>query len=148
MNNQRNAAVEHIFRLAKDFCFMLHFSIPLYLTGTRKSLHKQFSWNRFFQLVTFFFHWNLTTSCTDKADGKLRKWYWWATQSGSLKEEKWEQVVHPQYHFIWLQQCRNRGYRQHLVRRSCGLRNIDSMLNMIYLTCSFRTGLRRISQYD
>ena len=76
MNNQRNATVEPIFRLAKDFCFMLHFSIPLYLTGTRKSLHKQFSWNRFFQLVTFFFHWNLTTSCTDKADGKLKKWYW------------------------------------------------------------------------
>ena len=51
------------------------------------------SWNRFLQLVTFFIHLNLTTSCTDEADGKLKSEdlqtssdQWWITTiQGTVK---------------------------------------------------------------
>ena len=89
----------------------------------------------------------LILRCTDRdeADRRLKKWYWWATHSLIDSFKELAKKIRRNREFILntisygLSNARIEATNNKiklLIRRSYGFRNIDSMLNMIYLTCS------------
>ena len=89
----------------------------------------------------------LILRCTDRdeAQDKLKKWYWWASHSriDSFKElakkikRNWEFILNTISYGLSNARIEATNNKiKLLIRRSYGFRNIDSMLNMIYLTCS------------
>ena len=89
----------------------------------------------------------LILRCTDRdeADRKLKKWYWWASHSRIDSFKELAKKIKRNRDFILntisygLSNARIEATNNKiklLIRRSYGFRNIDSMLNMIYLTCS------------
>ena len=89
----------------------------------------------------------LILRCTDRdeAQDKLKRWYWWASHSriDSFKElakkikRNWEFILNTISYGLSNARIEATNNKiKLLIRRSYGFRNIDSMLNMIYLTCS------------
>ena len=89
----------------------------------------------------------LIQTCTDKdeADRKLKEWYWWASHSRIDSFKELAKKIRRNREFILntisygLSNARIEATNNKiklLIRRSYGFRNIDSMLSMIYLTCS------------
>ena len=89
----------------------------------------------------------LILRCTDRdeADRKLKEWYWWASHSRIDSFKELAKKIRRNREFILntishgLSNARIEATNNKiklLIRRSYGFRNIDSMLNMIYLTCS------------
>lgn len=89
----------------------------------------------------------LILRCTDRdeADKKLKKWYWWASHLRIDSFKELAKKTKRNREFILntisygLSNARIEATNNKiklLIRRSYGFRNIDSMLNMIYLTCS------------
>ena len=89
----------------------------------------------------------LILRCTDRdeADRKLKEWYWWASHSRIDSFKELAKKIRRNREFILntisygLSNARIEATNNKiklLIRRSYGFRNIGSMLNMIYLTCS------------
>lgn len=89
----------------------------------------------------------LILRCTDRdeADMKLKEWYWWASHSRIESFKELAKKVKRNREFILntisygLSNARIEATNNKiklLIRRSYGFRNTDSMLDMIYLTCS------------
>ena len=89
----------------------------------------------------------LILRCTDRdeADLKLAKWYWWASHSRIDSFRELARKIKRNREFILntisfgLSNARIEATNNKIklvIRRSYGFRNVDSMLDMIYLTCS------------
>ena len=81
----------------------------------------------------------------DEADLKLAKWYWWASHSRIDSFRELARKIKRNREFILntisfgLSNARIEATNNKIklvIRRSYGFRNVDSMLDMIYLTCS------------
>lgn len=89
----------------------------------------------------------LILKCTNRVDAecKLKSWLWWASHSRIESFKELSKKIKRNMEFILntisygLSNARIEATNNKiklLIRRSYGFRNIDSMLNMIYLTCS------------
>lgn len=89
----------------------------------------------------------LILRCSDRteAEGKLKSWLWWASHSRIDSFKELAKKIRRNREYILntidsgLSNARIEATNNKiklLIRRSYGFRNIDSMLNMIYLTCS------------